>query len=244
MRILLLVLGLSISLSVWSAAVPSGFPNKGALESGENLYQVIKAHSDILRSVSPEEYQYGTTTMADTILSIGTSAKEFKRAPVWIGDISKKGGGKLASHLTHQRGLDADIAYLVHERKTTGHRANKFHDRFTEQFGLRGKLEANFDLESNYKLFERILNDPGAMKIFVGCGIYDALEAYDKTKPQSIMNQIFAEKGHEDHFHLRLRCPAGLTDCSEEWWADPNKPPSKKKSTRKLVNGKYRNCSI
>lgn len=242
MRSLLLTVGLFISVTAWAAAVPSGFPNKGALESGENLYKVIKDHSDILRSASPEEYQYGTAPMADTILSIGTWAKEFKRTPVWVGDISKKGGGRLAQHLTHQRGLDADIAYLVRERKTAGHRAQKFHDRFTEQFGLHGKLEANFDLESNYALFERLLNDPGAMKIFVGCGIYEALEAYDKTKPKSIMNHIFAEKGHEDHFHLRIRCPAGLPDCSEEWWADPNRPPSKKKTTRKLVNGKYRNC--
>lgn len=222
--------------------MPSGFPNKGALESGENLYQVIKSNPGLLQSVSPEEYQYGTTPMADTILSIGTWAKEFKRTPVWIGDISKKGGGKLASHLTHQRGLDADIAYLVREHKKTGHRAQKFHDRFTEQFAMHGKLEANFDLESNYALFERILNDPGAMKIFVGCGIYEALEAYDKTKPKSIMKQIFAEKGHEDHFHLRLRCPAGANACSEDWWADPNAKPSKKKSNRKSVNGKYRNC--
>jgi murein endopeptidase len=239
---LILKLSFVMSSTTWAAALPSGFPNKGKLESGENLYQVIKNNSEILRSVSPEEYQYGTTQMADTVLSIGTWAKELKRAPAWVGDVTKKGGGKLANHLTHQRGLDADIAYLVRERKTTGHRAQKYHNRFTEQFGLHGKLETNFDLESNYKLFERILNDPGALRIFVGCSIYEALEAYDKTKPKSIMKNIFAEKGHEDHFHLRIRCPAGLNDCSEQWWSDPNKPPSQKKSNRKLVNGKYRNC--
>lgn len=242
MKVLLPFLSLFIALAVKAVPVPSGYPNKGTLEMGDNLYKVIKDHPDILHSVSPEEYQYGTTQMADTILSIGTWAKELKHVPVWVGDISKKGGGQLAHHHTHQRGLDVDIAYLVHEHKMKGHRSDKFHDRFTEQFGMHGKLESNFDLESNYTLFQRILNDPGAAKIYVGCGIYDALEAYDQKQSKSIMQHIYAEQGHEDHFHIRLKCPAEATNCTEDWWKDPNAKPHKQKSKRTLVNGKYRNC--
>jgi penicillin-insensitive murein DD-endopeptidase len=242
MKIFIVSFVLTPSIFSRAGSIPTGHPNKGTLQSGENLYKVIKDHPDILESRSPEEFQYGTSQMADTLLSIGTWAKEFKRVPVWVGDVSKKEGGQLAQHQTHQRGLDADVAYLVKKHKLSGHRSNKFHDRFTEQFGMNGKLEENFDLESNYKLFGRILNDPGAMKIFVGCEIYEALEAYDKTRPHSIMQHIYAQKGHEDHFHIRLKCPSDVSDCSEDWVENPLHNAKKKKPKDSGLKQKYRNC--
>ncbi len=242
MKVFLFTISLFIPFFSWSLSVPTGQPNRGALQDGENINTLIKSHPDVLHSVSPAEYQYGTTQMADTILSIGNWAKEFNRQPVWVGDISKKGGGKLAQHKTHQRGLDADVAYLVYQHQLSGHRSDKFNDRFTEQFGLKGQLGNNFDIESNYSLFEKLFHEPTTFKIFVGCGIYDALEAYDKKKPSSIMKHIFAEKGHEDHFHIRLKCPKEATDCSEQWWDDPNAKPRKKKPKDHASHEKYHDC--
>ncbi|MEQ1876175.1 MAG: penicillin-insensitive murein endopeptidase [Bdellovibrionia bacterium] len=219
---------------------PIGHPNKGLLRYGQSLHKLIAGNSEILKSVSPKEYQFGSAEMARVLLAIGNWAKEFKRAPVWIGDISLKPGGKFAKHITHQRGLDADIGYLVREHKLEGHRSKKFHARFTEQFGVNGELSENFDLEANYGLFKRIVSETTYDALYVGCAIYDALEKRDKTEKVSIMDQIYAQKGHEDHFHMRIKCPADRLDCSDKWWRDPAKPVTKKSDEK--PRAKFRDC--
>ena len=221
--------------------VPMGYPNRGSLEAGANLSSLIKEHSDLLSSVSPPEFQYGTDQMAKALVDIGTWGAGIQRQPVWIGDISKKGGEKLARHVTHQRGLDVDIAYLVHQHKRTGHRARRFHDRFTEQFGLKGKLGPNFDLEWNYQLLRKIIGSMDVESIYVGCTIYDAMETLDSKQPSSIMKQIYGQKGHEDHFHLRLKCPTGVSACSNSWWEDPSARKKEKSRVAKSTE-KYREC--
>lgn len=230
-----------------AAPVPHGFPNRGWLESASDLHALIKGHSDILVSVSPAEFQFGTDELAQVLLKIGAWGTQFTHQPVWVGDTSLRKGGKLALHMTHQRGLDADIAYLVRSHRLSGHRSKKYHDRFTEQFGVGGKGFENFDLESTYQLLGKILREVSVLRIFVGCGIYDALEKYDRGQSASIMAKIFAQKGHEDHFHLRLKCPASAKDCSEDWWEGkaPAHPRKKKKKERPKVgpDGKWRDCA-
>ncbi len=238
----LFLLSLFLPVIAFANPIPSGYPNKGTLQQGQALFKLIKEHPDSVVSVSPPEFQYGSAQMGDAILNIGTWAMALQHQPVWIGDISKKQGGQLARHLTHQRGLDADIGYLVHTHKLTGHRAKKFHDRFTEQFGLEGKLGENFDLESNYQLLAHIVQKLDVTSVYVGCGIYDAIETYDKNQPTSIMQHIFAQKGHEDHFHLRLKCPSDAPACSNQWWVDPLKRHKKKKHYSDSPSGKYRDC--
>src|ERR1700722_3137540 len=175
---------------LWAIPIPTGHPNKGSLIAGIDVFNLIKDHPDILKSVSPEEFQFGTNQMAEALLTIGNWGVLFEHQPVWIGDISKKGGGRLAKHLTHQRGVDADIAYLVFKHKLTGHRAQRFHDRFTEQFGMKESLEKNFDLESNYQLLSKIVNELEVTSVYVGCGIYTALEARDKKEKVSTLEHI------------------------------------------------------
>lgn len=240
---LLCLLCAAIPNLTWAAPIPAGHPNKGTLDSALNLSKLIKENKKILASVSPEEFQYGTTQMDNALKSIGNWGLALQGLPVLIGDISKKQGGKIARHLTHQRGLDADIAYLVHAQKKTGHRAKKFHNRFTEQFGMNGKLGDNFALESNFQLFKNIFQNLEVKSIYVGCEIYDALLAFaakEENRPNSIMEHIYAQKGHEDHFHLRLSCPKDAPDCSNKWWTDPTQPPKAKKEHPS--GHKFRDC--
>lgn len=223
-------------------SVPSGFPNKGSLAGSRDLYEFIQQRPQILKSVSPREFQFGSDQMAAALEKIGSWAQEIGRAPVWVGDISKKEGGKIALHLTHQRGLDADIGYLVVEKKNTGHRAEKFHNRFSQKWQLPEEVERDFALENNYRLLKNVVSNLDVGAVFVGCAIYDALERYDKKHSPSILEKVYAQKGHEDHFHLRIKCPKELIDCSEKWWLDPAPPQKKKKRNGEMVNGKWREC--
>ncbi len=163
--------------------------------------------------------------------------------PLLVGDTSKKGGGKLARHMTHQMGLDADIAYISHRRKTQGHRWKHFHNRFTEKFEIKNKLSKNFDVASNYELFKYISSKMDVRAIFVSCRMIQAFDAYDKkfqvkvagpVVPRSLfLEKIRPSSGHEDHFHLSLSCPKEAKNCTHSWWRDPNKKKRKKKRAKR-----------
>lgn len=222
------------------SSVPAGHPNKGTLRHARDLHAHIKKFPHALKSASPREFQFGTHFMAIALEKIGSWAIELGHAPVHIGDISLKNGGKLARHLTHQRGLDADIAYLSPEPKTPGHRADRFHNRFLKKWQTPEEVAFDFPLEANYALIKNVIQHLDVAQVFVGCSIFDALEKHDKKQPISILDQITAQKGHEDHFHIRIRCPEELAECSNKWWIDPSQPKKKDRGT--VVNGKWRDC--
>lgn len=233
------LLSILVGITSHASPQPSGFPNRGALTDARNIYKFIKTRRDILKSVSPEAHQFGTDELASALEKMGMWAKEMGMAPMWIGDISFKTGGKLAQHMTHQRGLDVDIAYIVPKHKTFGHRSIRFHNRFTQKWQTMKDVEKDFPLKENYALLKQVVRNLDVGAVYVGCSIYDALEKFDRTQSDSILKRIYAQKGHEDHFHLRMRCPANAKDCDNHWWVDPNKPEKKDKVD---ANGKYREC--
>jgi penicillin-insensitive murein endopeptidase len=230
------------SQSLSANPTPAGYHNKGTLAGGVNIFHVIMQNPALLATASPEELQYGTQEMVDIILDIAHFSATLGMTPVVIGDISRKSGGKLGRHLTHQRGLDADIAYIARGKKKSGHRSDKYDNRFTELYEQKRKVTQNFDLEANYKLIERLVARSDVQSIFVGCGVYDALETRDQKSATSALKHVYAQKGHEDHFHLRVRCPADASGCKNEWWSFKHNAPEVDDEKDHDSNAKWSDC--
>lgn len=65
--------------------------------------------------------QFGLTETIDALEIV--AAEWNRRHPdrvIWIGDISKDGGGPLPPHKSHQRGIDVDIALVLHDPTKRG----------------------------------------------------------------------------------------------------------------------------
>jgi penicillin-insensitive murein DD-endopeptidase len=56
--------------------------------------------------------QYGTEKTIQRIVEIGRRWAVFCAVPFAVGDISRKGGGVLPPHKSHQRGVDLDLRPL------------------------------------------------------------------------------------------------------------------------------------
>lgn len=65
--------------------------------------------------------QFGLNDTIDALKVIGAEwARRHPDRVIWIGDISKDGGGPLPPHKSHQRGIDVDVALVLHDPTKRG----------------------------------------------------------------------------------------------------------------------------
>lgn len=200
-----------------SRSSPFGTHNQGKLKKGKSIADLILRYPKQIASISPSEFQYATDEMREMIEGI---ARWNEGTPILIGDISKREGGRIAQHVAHQRGLDVDIAYIPEKIGQTGHRVEKFHNRFPENFlGSQG-LNSNFSLKENFRLFAYLTRHFEIRTIWVNKIIYESMMIYrpssvpedDQELVRSLLN---FDQSHADHFHVRLSCPMDTKACDD-----------------------------
>ncbi len=96
-----------------------GVPNNGRLVNG------VQPSEGALFEVVAPEFSYGTK---ETIEYLNAAVREVhdKHAdtpPLHIGHISKKSGGHLSPHLSHQSGRDVDLGYYYKDKRAWYRRA-------------------------------------------------------------------------------------------------------------------------
>lgn len=130
-------------------------------------------------------------------------------------------------HLSHQNGLDVDIIYPSKK---------PFSGEFTYVMADKhGALNSHFDAGATYALFEEILRTSSSHidRFLVGYAIKRALckkavalgriDSDFKAGPgQELLRRVRAVDGHNDHFHLRLKCSAYHPKCGRVSEPDHN----------------------
>jgi murein endopeptidase len=136
-------------------------------------------------------------------------------APIVVGDISGQWGGPLKKHNSHQSGRDVDIGYFAADNEPL------------REFR---KLTADtMDVEKTWALVERFLVTGYVRFIFISYVLQEPLyeEALACGWSPEELERIFQyprghrtrkgiirhAKGHQDHFHLRFKCPASDAQC-------------------------------
>lgn len=133
--------------------------------------------------------------------------KHAKGPRVLIGDISKRGGGKLHPHLSHQRGHDFDVGYVL--KGAAGSKT-----RFS------GVNRSNFDAARTWALVKAFLDTKEIRYIFMDYGHQKVL--YDYAKANGVgdaeLDELFQYprgrgrnhglirhwRSHKNHFHVRF----------------------------------------
>lgn len=200
-----------------------GHPNDGwqlrAKRLKKSKYIQIKEGS--------EEHEYGHPAL---VLMLGRSAKEIaKSAPgsvMLVGDLSTKHGGPLAGHHSHQSGRDADVGFYVLDPDGKPVTLDHF-----VVFGGDGKAVDgsgySFDDRRNWLLVQSWVRDAraGLSHIFVSRPLRRRLLAYAESQPKfkryvpqavALLKQPEDAEPHDDHFHVRVSCPADQTEICRE----------------------------
>jgi penicillin-insensitive murein endopeptidase len=148
-----------------------------------------------------------------------------------VGDLSQsRGGPTLTGHNSHQTGLDVDIWFKMPERQ------DELDFRLLETEDMQPIKELDDD---QIKMIKYFANDSSVERIFINASFKRALcvgkklsfEEHQKLRPWW---------GHDDHIHVRLKCPADSPACVSQnplppadgcgpeldWWFTTEAKPS------------------
>jgi penicillin-insensitive murein DD-endopeptidase len=233
--------------SVWSdQTTPSsgpadsiGKPADGCLAGAASLpldgtgYQVIR--------ISRVRY-FGNPAMVKFVEDLGRKAKAAGLEDFYVGDMSLPRGGPMPNgHASHETGIDVDIWDNLDPKPALAPK-----DR--EEVPLPSMLTANGKAldparfsARQVTLLKLAATDPRVDRIFVNPVIKRALcqgQFSGTVGDRTWLHRLRPWYGHDDHFHVRLACPAGSTDCvpqapvpagdgcdaSLTWWFEPHQP--------------------
>ncbi len=140
-----------------------------------------------------------------------------KADPIAIGDLSRRQGGPLPPHKSHQSGRDVDIGFILKKRAKNA-----------DDGPLRRATPATLDAPKQWFLLKCFLDNPETQIVFMEHSIVSALKEYVQKiykKRKSLLRKylrffpgggaavIRGDGEHTSHMHVRFRCPKGDRQC-------------------------------
>ena len=177
-----------------------GIPIRGALWGGVELHESEGIHRE-------GDNPWGTER---AVAAIERAVREVRRChpdtpKLSIGDLSRRKGGWLRPHASHQMGLDADIGYYY----STG---PAWYQTATTK---------NLDVARTWTLVRAFIEGGDVDAIFMDHGVQQILKSYAEKvgEEQPALDEVFEGNrakqsilrhawGHATHFHVRFRDPS------------------------------------
>lgn len=216
--------------SPWSdAEKPSAGPSRaigsaanGCLAGGIALpadgigYQAIR--------LSRRRY-FGHRDAVTFVERLGRRAAASGLEPFYVGDLSQPRGGPMPNgHAAHQNGLDVDIWYNLDPKPPLAPAARDTVPLWSVVLPDGSAVDPARFGARQIQLLRLAAQDPSVDRIFVHWTIKRAMcDAFGGTgrsipggQGRSWLARLRPWYGHDDHFHVRLRCPAGSPACQRQ----------------------------
>src|ERR1700712_2986313 len=162
--------------------------------------------------------RWGRPEMIALLERLSQDAAKYDGWPgILVGDISQPRGGPMFNgHASHQIGLDADV-WLTPMPKRALTPAERETLPFTTMLQKNAFLtvDPNVWTEARAKLLMRAAGYPQVERIFVNPAIKKKM-CDTWTGDRSNLGKLRPEYGHDSHFHIRVRCPAGAIGCTPQ----------------------------
>ena len=205
---------------------------------------------------------YGHPELVNFIQSLGRQVERHGIGTLLVGDLAQPRGGPMAfKHRSHQSGLDVDLWFWLPHH--IGNRSLSANER--EQWQAPSMLAADGVslhplrwTKDQEQLLQIAAQQPAVDRIFVNPAIKREL-CRSKAGSQWL-RKVRPWWGHDDHLHIRLRCPSGENRCMPQealplgngcdaslaWWfsdearqqpSKPSKDPDLPAACLVLING-------
>lgn len=191
---------------------------------------------------------FGHASLVDFIQQLGQTASNQHLGTLLVGDLGQPRGGPAPSgHRSHQTGLDVDIWFLLSKQAET--RPLSEYER--ETWSANSVVHSSGDSvdyrqwsQANAKILEAAARQPEVDRIFVHPSIKQELCARKTASSGEWLRKIRPWWKHDDHFHVRLKCPTDNPHCQSQeplpagdgcdaslawWFSDEAKSPAKSK---------------
>lgn len=160
--------------------------------------------------------RWGTPELVQYIKALAQSSAQDGWPGILVGDMGQPRGGPMKSgHASHQIGLDVDIWLQPMPDHTLSAEERETQSAVSVLKKGTRNIDPKWFGEAQRLLIYRAAQLPGVARIFVAPGIKKSLCAV-KWRDSSFLNRVRPWYGHDDHFHVRLACPAGATHCLDQ----------------------------
>jgi penicillin-insensitive murein endopeptidase len=198
-----------------------GWANLGTLQHGRALVE-----SEGIRFLPGRTLHWGTEELVGLLERVGAEMRRRFGARVTVGDLSARHGGPVLRHRSHQSGRDADVCFFARAYTPRGPGAPVELDDYVS-FDRNGRsIDGRhvFDTARNWALLEALLSDRRVRveQVFISAPLRQRLLAYarehgvDNALLDRAALTLFQPRGvspHDNHFHVRIECPAGDLQC-------------------------------
>jgi penicillin-insensitive murein DD-endopeptidase len=218
----------------------AGFYSKGCLAGGVAIpvdgpaWQVMRLSRN---------RNWGHPNLIRMLEKLALDGKKVGWNGLLIGDISQpRGGPMLTGHASHQIGLDADIWLTPMPNRTLTRDERETLSATSMLKGDSLYVDPDIWTPGQAEILKLAASQPQVERIFVHPGIKKKL--CDTTSgDRAWLGKIRPYWGHFYHFHVRMKCPAGVAGCKGQepaakgdgcgdalaWWFtdEPWKPAKK-----------------
>lgn len=217
-----------------------GPPNEGRLEGGIHL-DVTKPHLRGAPMHSSIDTRWGLPALVRAIDHAAKAVtKKYPGAVLNVGDLSRRNGGELARHHSHESGRDADLGFYVIDAQGKPLSRATF-VKIDDKLAAEDITGARFDVAKNWLFLQNLLLDRDARvsHVFVAEPIKHALLAHARARGVAhalyvraalVMMQPTGGLPHDDHFHVRISCPSSMKKTCVEY---AKNAPSKARLAKK-----------
>lgn len=200
---------------------------------------------------------WGQPELVQFLIELSAAARQVGWPGLYIGDMSQPRGGPMTSgHDSHQIGLDADIWMLPPARLDLSRAARESLSSISVRTEDQRRVNGNWT-RAHHLLLRAAASDPRVDRIFVAAAVKIEMCRTARPSDRKWLQKIRPLYGHNTHFHVRLKCPAGSRRCETQaptvaelskggdgcdetltWWVttyldELKNPPKKPKGPRK-----------
>ena len=242
--------------------------NKGCLNGGVELpikgetWQIIN---------SKRGRNWGHPDLISFTKSLSVKAKKIGWKGLYIGDLGNPRGGPTPyGHVSHQSGLEVDIKMKrpnsLDLSPAESNNDPRYGKRLFKELDVVTKDQKNINsnwTKEHMAIIKAAAKNDKVNKIFVNAAIKVWMCKNEGPIDRKWLMKVRPEKGHREHFHVRLKCPERSVNCINtplwnkyknidgcdkqlNWWVTdrlkPKPKPKKKPKKTVKIKKKYR-CS-
>jgi penicillin-insensitive murein endopeptidase len=135
---------------------------------------------------------------------------------ILVGDMSQpRGGPMLTGHASHQVGLDADIWLTPMPGRQLSRNEREEMSAVMMVRDDRLDIDPRVFTPGHLSVIRAAALEPTVQRIFVNAAIKKAL-CREAKGDRNWLHKVRPMYGHDYHFHIRIRCPPGSTECETQ----------------------------
>lgn len=163
---------------------------------------------------------YGHPELIDYVQRLGQRVADAGFGPILVGDMAQPRGGPMSyGHVSHQSGLDVDIWFRLDVPELDRSEREGLEQPIVVK-GQSGEIDRERWTENHARLIRLAADDPRVSRIFIDAALKRDLCERD-WQDRSWLRRVRPWAAHDEHLHVRLRCPPGSMSCVDQ----PEPPP-------------------